>query len=132
LNAQLKERNKVFDILNLDKLIENLTKFIELKLQIYELKAKEQLVLIISRIAILTLIFSFGLIMLFFFSMALAYFLNSQIESSFAGFAIVGGLYLTTGLILILSKDKLITNRLFQTFFSETITKDDEDHDQEE
>jgi len=128
----LEERKKAFDILNLNKLIESLTKYVELKLGIYELKAKEQIVLIISRIAILIIIFSFGLIMLFFFSMALAYFLNDLFDSSFVGFAIVGGLYLAIGLILVLSKNRLITNRLFETFFSETIVKEDEDYSQEE
>jgi hypothetical protein len=128
----LKERNKVFDILNLEKLIESLTRFVELKLQIYELKVKEQMVVVISRIAVLTIMLLFGLIIIFFFSMALAYYLNGLLDSGFMGFILVGSIYLTIGLVLMLFKSRLITNHLFQAFFSDTILKGDYDDEQEE
>lgn len=128
----MKERNKVFDILNLEKLIESLTRFVELKLQIYELKVKEQMVVVISRIAVLTIMLLFGLIIIFFFSMALAYYLNGLLDSGFMGFILVGSIYLTIGLVLMLFKSRLITNHLFQAFFSDTILKGDYDDEQEE
>lgn len=123
----MKERFKTLDILNLEKLLESITKFIELKMEIYELKVKEQMVQIISSIATLTLILTFGVIMIFFFSLALGFYFNELFSSNFIGFALIGAFYLLIGVLLILFKDKLITNRLFQTFFSDTfITGNDE------
>ncbi len=128
---KLKERFKTLDILNLEKLIESITKFIELKMEIYELKVKEQLVHIISSFATLTLILTFGIIMLFFFSLALGFYLNSLFESNFIGFALIGAFYLLIGILLILFKDKLITNRLFQTLFSETLISGNDEHEED-
>ena len=131
-SIQLKERNKVFDILNLEKLFDSLSRFVELKLQIYELKVKEQMVIVISRIAMLTIMLLFGLIIIFFFSMALAYYFNHLLDSGFLGFVLVGSIYLTIGLLLVFFKGRLITNQLFQAFFSDTILKGDYDDEQEE
>jgi hypothetical protein len=128
---ELKERFKTLDILNLEKLIESITKFIELKTEIYELKVKEQLVHIISSFATLTLILTFGIIMLFFFSLALGFYLNTLFDSNFIGFALIGAFYLLIGILLILFKDKLITNRLFQTLFSETLISGNDEHEED-
>ena len=67
----MKENNKSLNILNLDKLVDFITRFVELKLELYELKVKQQLVVIISSFATLALIISFGLFMIFFGSLAL-------------------------------------------------------------
>lgn len=80
----------------------------------------------------LTLVLLFGLIIIFFFSMALAYYFNDLLESGFLGFILVGSIYLTIGLVLLLFKRRLITNQLFQAFFSDTILKGDYDDEQEE
>lgn len=127
----MKERFKKFDILSLDRLVENITKFIELKMEIYELKVKEQLVQIISSLAILALILTLGVIMIFFFSLALGFYLNDLFDSTFLGFALIGAIFLLIGVLLILFKDKLITNRLFQTFFSETLIKENEEQQED-
>lgn len=131
-STQLKNKHKAFDILNLDKIIDHISKFIELKLEIYELKVKEQLVEIISSFAALTLIISFGIFMIFFFSLALGFYFNIILNSGFLGFIIVGGLYMLICIFLILFKDKIITNNLFQAFFSETLTRKQNEQDGEE
>ena len=100
-------------------------------MEIYELKVKEQLVQIISSIATLTLILTFGVIMLFFFSLALGFYLNSLFESSFIGFALIGSFYLLIGALLLAFKDKLITKQLFQTFFSKTLIKDSDEQEED-
>ena len=126
------KKNKVLDILNLDKLISHFSRFIELKFEIYELKVKEQLVGIISSLAALTLIISFGLFMLFFSSLALGFYLNSIFESKFIGFILIGLIYLFICILLIVFKDKIITNHLFHAFFSETLTPDNDEQDSEQ
>ena len=128
-NNPLKEKHKTFDILNLDKLVNNISKFIELKLELYELKFKEQLVVIISSFATLALIISFGLFMMLFASLALSFYLNGVLESGFLGFVIVGLIYLLICIILVVFKDKIITNHLFQALFSDSLTINDDEQD---
>lgn len=123
------KKSKVFDILNLDKVLHQLSRFIELKLEIYELKIKEQLVVIISSFATLALILSFGMIMIFFCSLALGFYLNGVFESRFIGFVLIGVIYFLICIILIVFKNKIITNHLFQAFFSETLTKNNDEQD---
>lgn len=125
----MKEKHKTLDILNLDKLVNNISKFIELKLELYELKFKEQLVVIISSFATLALIISFGLFMMFFASLALSFYLNGVFESGFLGFVIVGLIYLLICIILVVFKDKIITNHLFQALFSDSLTINDDEQD---
>jgi len=128
------KKNKVFDIFNLDKVIHHLSRFIELKLEIYELKIKEQLVVIISSFTRLALILSFGMFTIFFCSLALGLFLNDVFESRFIGFILIGLIYFLICIILIVFKNKIITNHLFQAFFSETLThkNDEQDIDQQD
>jgi hypothetical protein len=128
------KKNKVFDILNLESVINHLSRFVDLKLEIYELKIKEQLVVIISSFATLTLILSFGMFMIFFCSLALGFFLNDVFESKFIGFVLIGLIYFLICIILIVFKNKIITNHLFQAFFSDTLThkNDEQDSDQQD
>ena len=116
----------------MDKLVEKLTRFIELKLEIYELKVKEQLVMIISSFATLALIVSFGLFMIFFGSLALGFYLNVLFDSKFIGFVIISSLYLVICVVLILFKDKIITNRLFQAIFSNSLTSNEDEQNSSE
>ena len=129
---QLKEKHKGQNFLNFDRVVEQLTRFIELKLEIYELKVKEQLVGIISGFATLTLILSFGLFMLFFGSLALGFYLNSVLDSEFLGFVIVGLIYFLICVLLVVFKDKIITNNLFQAIFSDTLTAKQDEQDSDE
>lgn len=128
----LLKKNKVVDILNLEKVIDHLSRFIELKLEIYELKVKEQLVGTISSLATMALIISFGIFMLLFCSLALGFFLNGVFESKYIGFVIIGLIYFLICIILIVFKNKIITNHLFQAFFSETLTRDNDEQDKDE
>lgn len=118
--------------MNIDKVIDHLTKFIEIKLEIYELKAKKQVVDIISTLSTLVLILSFGLFMLFFLSLALGFYLNTVFDSAFIGFVFLGLIYLIICILLIVFKNKIIMNHLFQAIFSETLTQDDDEQDVDE
>lgn len=128
----MSEKQKSINILNIDLLVEKLTKFIELKLEIYELKVKQQLVIVISSLATLGFIIACGIFVIFFASVALGFYLNGVLESKFIGFIIVSVIYLLICIILILFRDKIITNRLLQAIFSDTIAiESDEQEDQQ-
>ena len=127
-----KKKRKGPDIFNFERLTTHLTKFIEVKLEIYELKVKQQLVGIISGFATLMLILSFGLFMLFFASLALGFYLNRLFDSAYLGFVSVGSIYLFICIVLVIFRDKIITNHLFQAIFSDTLTIQDDEQDSEE
>jgi hypothetical protein len=127
----LKDKPKMYDILNLDKLVSLLTKFIDVKLEIYELKVKNQLVGIISKFAVLGLIVFFGMFVLFFLSLALGAYLNSVLGNGFLGYIGVSLIYLVISLLMVFYKGKIINNRLFRAFFSDTLTYDDDEQDSE-
>lgn len=123
------KKDYLTDILNINRLMTSLAKFAELKIEIYELKVKEQMVTIVANLATLVLILSFGLFVLFFCSLALSFYLNNVFDSKFLGFICVGGFYFLICIFLILFKDKLITNQLFQVIFSDTLTDNKDESD---
>jgi hypothetical protein len=128
----LEKKDKAIEGIRLRKLVETLTSFLLLKLEIYELKAKGQLVQIVSSIAIFTLILTFAMVMLFFFSLALGFYLNTLFDSRFIGFLLIGSFYLIGGALLVVFRDQLITNHIFEAFFSKTIISGNDDEQQED
>ena len=62
------------------------------------------------------------MLMLFFSSLALGFFLNDFFESNFLGFVIIGLIYLLICILLVVFKNRIITNHLFQALFSDTLT----------
>ncbi|MDZ7606343.1 MAG: hypothetical protein U5K79_12330 [Cyclobacteriaceae bacterium] len=54
-----------------------------------------------------------------FLSLALGFYLNDLLKSSFTGFLIVGAIYLITGYIVYRFKDRMITTRILQAMFKE-------------
>lgn len=123
----MKEKPKFYDILNLEKVINHLSKFVEIKLEIYELKVKSQLVDIVSNFSVMILIISFGMFLLFFLSLSLGLFLNGVFNSNYIGFVIVSLIYFVICILLILFKGKIIKYYLFQTFLSDTINNDSDE-----
>lgn len=123
----MKEKPKFYDILNLEKVINHLSKFVEIKLEIYELKVKSQLVDIVSNFSVMILIISFGMFLLFFLSLSLGLFLNGVFNSNYIGFVIISLIYFVICILLILFKGKIIKYYLFQTFLSDTINNDSDE-----
>jgi hypothetical protein len=123
----LKEKSKFYDILNFEKVVNHLSKFIEIKLEIYELKVKSQFIDIISNLAVMMLIISFGMFLLFFVSLAFGLYLNSYFDSNYIGFVCISLIYLGLCVLLIIFKGKIIKNILFQSFLSETLTNDSDE-----
>lgn len=117
---------RIQDILNLDKVIDHLTKFLELKIEIYELKTKRQIVNVISNFAVLALIVAFAMFLLLFLSLALGFYLNILLNSQYLGFLCVSFLYLVICIFLFVFKGRIIKNQLIQAFFSNTLTGDDD------
>ncbi len=106
-------------MLNIDRLLQNVTRFLEIKLEIYELRLKQQLSETLANLTAMLLVMLVGFVGLVFLSLALGLFLNNVLQSSFAGLLIVGVVYLIAGYIVYHFKDRLITTRILQAMFKE-------------
>jgi hypothetical protein len=91
-----------------DSLLSNLTGYVETRVELLKIEVKEDLAKTLSQ-AITYLFISFILaLFLTFVSIAVALLIGARL-GNFAGFSIVGLAYLITGLILWLSREKLIS-----------------------
>jgi len=122
-------------LLNLDRLVQNITRFIEIKLEIYELRLKEQLSETLANVAVMLFVVLVGFVGLVFLSLALALFLNDLFSSNFVGLVIIGSVYLAAGYFVFRYKDRLITSRILQAMFKEPLNnvenEQDETHENE-
>jgi F0F1-type ATP synthase assembly protein I len=114
-------------LLNLDRLLQNVTRFVEIKLEIYELRLKEQLSETLSNLVVLLFVMLVGFVGLVFLSLALGLFLNDLFQSNFIGLLIVGLIYLIAGFIVYRFKDRLITTRILQAIFKEPLNNIEND-----
>ena len=102
------EKSRLFKFLKIDSIIENLTGLIEARLDLAKLEVKEEIAKIAARI-IAGVVFAFLAVMvIIFFSMWLATFLNSVIDSIWAGYALVTGFYLLVLVLLIVFRVHII------------------------
>lgn len=99
-------RDSIAKFFKVDSLISNLTGYIETRVELLKVEAKEELSKGLSNILVfLLLAFVFALVIIF-LSVAIALEIGERL-GSFAGFAIVAGFYLLIGLGLLLSRQSL-------------------------
>jgi hypothetical protein len=101
-------RDSIARFFKVDSLIGNLTGFVETRIELLKIEAKEELSKGLSNVIIfLLLTFVFALVIVF-ISVAGALMIGKQIGNDVGGFAIVSGVYLVLGLVLVLKRDALI------------------------
>lgn len=88
----------------LDGVIENAQGYIDSKVQLVKLEVQEKLTTAITWMLLLTCIVFLSLMFLAFLSIALGYFLNSLLNSSYLGFLILAAFFFLLILILVFSK----------------------------
>lgn len=99
-------KDKFIKFLKLEGLIDNLTGYIETRVELLKLEVKEDLARGLASVLI-ALVISVALIFfLLFISMAIAYLIGTAIGMT-AGFALVGSVYFLTALLLILQRKEL-------------------------
>lgn len=100
-------RDSIAKFFKVDSLISNLTGYIETRVELLKVEAKEELSKGLSNVLVyLLLAFVFALVIIF-LSVALALKIGERI-GGFGGFAVVAGFYLLVGTGLALSRDTLI------------------------
>jgi len=116
---EIKDKNKFIKLFKLDKILENLVGYVETRLELYKVEFKEEVAKAIGAMAfIMVLVAVFGL-MIVFLSLALANQLNAVLDSNYLGFLIIAVIYLISGILIIVYREKLIFNWAYRFFFAE-------------
>jgi hypothetical protein len=100
-------RDSLAKFFKVDSLISNLTGYVETRVEILKLEAKEEISKQAANAAVYGVIGLLFAVVLVFFSVAIALIIGESL-GNFAGFLIVSGFYLIVGVVLLLNRDKLI------------------------
>lgn len=90
----------------LDGLIENLSGYLETRIELLKLELKEDIARAMAKVAIVALIVVFLTLFIIFISVAVAYVLAESV-GTYGGFGIVGGVYFLLILILIFFREPI-------------------------
>jgi len=96
--------NTILKFLKLDSLIQNLTGFVETRIELMKIEVREDLSKAVARTLMTAVLFLVGFLFLVFFSVGLAHFLNQFFEYGYGGYWIVAGIYAATFLTLLVLK----------------------------
>jgi uncharacterized membrane protein YqjE len=79
---------------HLDSLTENLSGYVEARVELLKLEVREEVAKAITRVAVLGVIVLLCVLFIVFLSLGLAVFVNQYFEAKYIGFLLVGGFYL--------------------------------------
>lgn len=102
-------KDSILKLFKLDNLVNNMTGYVEARMELVKLEVKEDLTKAIAKLSVFVfLAFAFTLFLMF-FSVAIAFKIGESI-GTFEGFAIVAGFYLATTFILFFFRDAISTS----------------------
>jgi uncharacterized membrane protein YqjE len=99
-------KESIAKFLKLDSLWENLTGYVETRIELMKYDMKEDLSRVLSKVSVLLFVIVMATFFLFFLSMAVAYQIAKYL-GHFWGFAIVGAVYCTIALVLFSQREKI-------------------------
>ena len=99
-------KETILKFLKLDGLVNNLTGYIETRIELMKYEVKEDMARAISKISILIILSIFFIFFLLFASAAMAHKIGESL-GSFAGYGIVAGFYLVLLLLIVLFREPL-------------------------
>lgn len=99
-------KDSVVKFLKLDNLIQNLTGFVETKVELMKLEIKEDLAKGLSRVAVFIVVAFTFVLFIVFFSVALAFKLGESM-GTFGGFAVVAAFYLLLAIVTFFSRETI-------------------------
>jgi len=108
-----KDINDYYKILKRD-----LTKYVELKVDLFKIEFIESFSKIFSKIVTISVSFLLGIIFLSFLLFSLGLYLGKLLGAYHWGFLIVAGIFLLIAILFILLRNVILTNPLINTFFS--------------
>ena len=108
-------KDAIFKFLKVDSLIANFSGYIESRIALFKIEVQEDIARVLSKALVYALLMFFAFLVLVFFSIGLAQYLNKFFVYSFAGFWIVAGIYLLI-FIICLALQKSFNKKLEKNF----------------
>jgi uncharacterized membrane protein YqjE len=99
-------KDSVLKFLKLDSLIENLTGYVETRIELTKLELKEDIAKGLSKVLLFILLGAVFTLFIVLISVAVAH-LIAQSLGAFGGFAVVAGFYLLLGILLVAFRDSV-------------------------
>jgi len=116
-------------LLNVNELLDNFYKYIEARIELIKFETKESVTETVITVVRIVALLILSLFVAVFASVTLALFLNDILDSPFAGFLIVTGIYLVLLVVAIAMKDnKAVKGRLMGAMFKEEAQKATEEN----
>ncbi len=92
-------KDTILKFLKMDSLIENITGYVEARIELLKIEMKEEVAKSLARALVYAVILALSTLFILLISMAVAYKIGEKV-GTFGGFAIVAGLYLLSGLLV--------------------------------
>lgn len=99
-------KEKILKLLKLESLFENLSGYVESKIELFKAEIREEVVSVLSKILVVLLIALAFFLLLIFASFSLAYYLGTLVGMT-AGLLIVAGLYLLIFILLLAFREQI-------------------------
>ena len=107
-------KDTILKFLKMDSLIENITGYVETRIELMKVEIKEEVAKALSKALVYVVIFCMVMLFVLLISMAGAYKIAESVGTS-GGFSIVAGVYLLVGLLVFAFRNS-ITERLENRF----------------
>lgn len=97
----------IFKFLRLDNLVDNLTGYVETRVELLKIEVREEIVKVVSHGLIIAVWVLLALLFLIFFSVGLANYISTQYGTTFTGYWFVAGAYALICLIIVLFRKNI-------------------------
>lgn len=114
-------KDSLLKLLRIDKLVDNLSGYVETRVQLLKIEIKEDVAKILSKGIIHGTIILFAFLFLIFFSFGTAEYLNIYFANTFEGYLIVASFYLVCFIVFMVFRK--VFDKKFEKYFSEVIKK---------
>lgn len=106
IDSKIMLKDTLLKLFKLDGLVNNLTGYVETRIELLKYEIKEDMARAIAKVSILLLLAVFFIFFLLFASAAVAHKIGESL-GSFAGYAIVAGFYLALLLLIVLLREPI-------------------------
>ena len=112
-----------------EKLGDNIKELVNVKLDSLKLTVAEKSSKVASNLISAIIVALIAIFFIVFFSVALAYFLAKVLNSTWAGFLIVSGIYLLAAIIIHFTKERLIRMPIMNSILSQLSNEEADEED---
>jgi hypothetical protein len=100
-------KDTIFKFLRLDNLMENLSGYVEARIELLKIEIKEDVAKVLAKALMITIVAFLAFIFLLFLSIGFAHYLNNFFEKEQIGYWIVAGIYGLPCLVFILFRKSI-------------------------